>query len=511
MHRCLGVLDVLQNIFSLVFQSPTHGSMDLAQLAVTCQLFRAPALDILWRTLPNLAPLIRCIPDDAWSLVGNYLSLRRTVADSEWARCNIYAPLVRRLGYASHPTSCTGDIILDPKIFEILSVKPIISFSNLQELRWRADRTTMPWIHTLLGPQLFNLDLDLPAEDPNFFIPVLINSLKRTVPCLQQLRLSQSSTSRTDLSRIFSSLFSDLNRLEVISCGDFVFPDDAIRSLVVSPTLRVLCTKNDAADFLWCLPGIGLSFPQLQHLSMQTKRLQDCSALLRRIETRQLKCLDVISTYQPSAARVHGFFQTLEERCSHSLLSIIKLQQLEPEPPIGISWATDEFITPTTTKPLLSFQNLEELSITVSCPVDFDDSGIESMAVAWPKMTIFQLGNSKGWGRRARTTLDIYISVAKHWPRLKYLSICFTCHTEAAIYQRPGNGHCCPRVTVLNGTSSAEDMHSGLLASFLSDIFPNLELIRSGYVDETWLRVEELLRTVHAVRAQERSWGSRSP
>ncbi|KAG1846077.1 hypothetical protein DFJ58DRAFT_664029 [Suillus subalutaceus] len=45
----------------------------LLALALTCKSFTEPALDLLWRHLGRLEPLIRCLPQSLWKQNGNRL------------------------------------------------------------------------------------------------------------------------------------------------------------------------------------------------------------------------------------------------------------------------------------------------------------------------------------------------------------------------------------------------------------------------------------------------------
>ena len=67
MHRCFQVLEILSHIFNIVLQS-TGGRKSLAALAITCLAFQDLALDVLWRRLLRIDPLVRCLPSDAWGV-----------------------------------------------------------------------------------------------------------------------------------------------------------------------------------------------------------------------------------------------------------------------------------------------------------------------------------------------------------------------------------------------------------------------------------------------------------
>ena len=64
--RVLYVEEILNEIFSqLRFQSlgDRLPRWEVAALARTCRAFKEPALDILWEVLPDLTPLVRCLPE----------------------------------------------------------------------------------------------------------------------------------------------------------------------------------------------------------------------------------------------------------------------------------------------------------------------------------------------------------------------------------------------------------------------------------------------------------------
>jgi len=70
MHRCLRTLDILSHIFDYVF-TDQGGPTDIAVLATTCRAFHEPALYLLWRSLPSLVPLVKCLPSDAYEIEGD--------------------------------------------------------------------------------------------------------------------------------------------------------------------------------------------------------------------------------------------------------------------------------------------------------------------------------------------------------------------------------------------------------------------------------------------------------
>lgn len=70
MHPCLRTPEILSQIFDYVYTAQS-GPTDIATLAATCRAFHEPALYILWRYLPSLVPLVKCLPGDAYETEGD--------------------------------------------------------------------------------------------------------------------------------------------------------------------------------------------------------------------------------------------------------------------------------------------------------------------------------------------------------------------------------------------------------------------------------------------------------
>ena len=69
MYRALEIEDIPFDIFQRLSLPHMRGpariraTSDLAALARTCRAFKEPALNLLWRTLIDLSPLARCLPE----------------------------------------------------------------------------------------------------------------------------------------------------------------------------------------------------------------------------------------------------------------------------------------------------------------------------------------------------------------------------------------------------------------------------------------------------------------
>jgi hypothetical protein len=90
-HPCLKALNILSTICDFALQAPEDGPKTLAAVAVTCRAFENTALDVLWRTLPNLVPLVKCLPPDAWKVKVDKRKENKLVWVSGYSPMLIYA------------------------------------------------------------------------------------------------------------------------------------------------------------------------------------------------------------------------------------------------------------------------------------------------------------------------------------------------------------------------------------------------------------------------------------
>jgi hypothetical protein len=58
MHPALRILEVIDAISSHV------GNESLPALASTCRAFESPALNVLWRKLESVEPIVKCLPSE---------------------------------------------------------------------------------------------------------------------------------------------------------------------------------------------------------------------------------------------------------------------------------------------------------------------------------------------------------------------------------------------------------------------------------------------------------------
>ncbi|KAF8064900.1 hypothetical protein FPV67DRAFT_160321 [Lyophyllum atratum] len=447
MHPCLKIVDILRLVFAFVYDD-YRGPKDMAALAATCQAFYDPASDVLWSTLPSLAPLVRCMSADTWQKVDRTVSLRRPTTSEDWAPCKPYARRVRRLGFlppylgnmVMHPLHVTSTHKIDFHVLHVLSLNHAITFPNLQDFRGSADH--LPYMGHFLGPSLHSIELWLPPEDPNFTVSSVLDSFRTRAPNLKSIRLfDDTSINLVGLGPIFVGLVEGLARLEVLECSRLILPPTALRTLAASSTLHTLKVGNTGEDIMSSLPEGRPAFQQLKYLVITTQDLGRCAKVFGRMRPRHLHTLDITTTYAPLGSEVLHFFEALETHCVHAQLCNFEIRQITSvESPTPLAASHAHVITPTSIAPLLAFGNLESVNIEFNCAFQLDDISFEKMTMAWPKMTQFTYGPTSDWDGDGAMSLDGLISIAKHWSHVH--SVRLPCNPESTTSssRRPGEG-----------------------------------------------------------------------
>ncbi|KAJ7898820.1 hypothetical protein B0H14DRAFT_3124266 [Mycena olivaceomarginata] len=109
---CLGTVDILTQVlkYLLDLSSDGLGENHIVTMALTCATFCEPCLDILWRNLSSLVPLLKPLP--SFAVVNGVYALLGPLHASNFIRFDYHAAKVRSM-------TCTDadDIPIDPSVF----------------------------------------------------------------------------------------------------------------------------------------------------------------------------------------------------------------------------------------------------------------------------------------------------------------------------------------------------------------------------------------------------------
>ncbi|PFH54839.1 hypothetical protein AMATHDRAFT_134138 [Amanita thiersii Skay4041] len=194
--------DVTKKILETILEGPS-GRRSLSRLARTCRAFCEPALDVLWRELDSLTPLVGLFPTLMKKAHKPNMGLVRAPGKDDWKTFDQYSGRVRRITYDERVAGVVSSI------FAMLNENKPREFilPNLEEVSWKVETPAgLARCAMFLNPNLRALHLEIAVRLPqlNAFLQDVSNRMKLA---------SFSFISPTTLPDTFTDL---LNRQDIL-------------------------------------------------------------------------------------------------------------------------------------------------------------------------------------------------------------------------------------------------------------------------------------------------------
>ncbi|KAF9065922.1 hypothetical protein BDP27DRAFT_1365997 [Rhodocollybia butyracea] len=454
-------------------------------LGLASQMFLEPALDVLWKRICGMEPLLSVLPET--TLVNGQKMFLRPIAPSSWDRLQFYTSRVREFDDWER---FKKQSVHDSVYAYLGQEKPI--FPNLRMLRLTGHRLCNSdsfafFLNTGLQAVLWLCDpLESPVDAGSNLGPSLALLVSKS-PGLMSLTLSQYTYS--GLSHSLSCL-RDLEKLSVIFLPHLEM--DSIQAIALLPKLTDLHLALPAG-ILVHYTGVESGFPSLTKiwLSGSTFDLREFLAVARPKALRNLTIdwnFEPIANQSPLAdiaAITHflPFFPSLRklEMNGDALSSLTKdldEQQL---------WSIFE--------PLLELKRLENLFYNIPLPVS--DQKTVRIACAWPNLRDLYLDSPGGL-----SSLESLVHFARHCPDLESLYY--------PIQLRPTIPSTIPPTLsphplhTFETRGEANVMNAPAIALGLHQIFPNLVTVEGD--GDGWTLVQEILDSFIFIWKQNRSF-----
>lgn len=406
-------------------------------------MFYEPALDMLWSNLNTMAPLVMCLPRDAWRIKNKVLCLTRALEHKDWLRYLFHARRVKSIGIEHGTTTSEFKFRLHPDTSAILL--PILP------------RTC---------PSLVHLDICSSIEPPTAI--VASSAVMFADDQLQTLAINATlfEEALIHLGHLTKLRTLEIHRESRVTVGD---DDDSLKRLTLSR-----------------LPRRGHLFPALQNLLFSASSLYTCTNFIRSTWSRKLELLSLIvdrslsdNSEDDDASQLFSLLGS--EDNTYPLLTHISIRHLQPVHKVHAIHVLYQYfpkltsITSTTLQPLLTRSNLTVLDINpLLCSFDLDDGFLFLMATSWPSLQTLFLGHIFGWHSTSNITLDGLVPLVAYCPDLQNLGIV----VDATLDPTPFNddGPINDKITCLHlgDSKPSSDPYPSHVAQFLSDLFPGL-------------------------------------
>lgn len=467
MHPALQNYDIICTICLYVH----HRS--LPALASTSRIFERPALDVLWRNLQSVEPLVKCLPSDLFGIELGRMVLLKPLDARIWGILCKYTSRVHSI------TQSDRLAVIEPLGSLMLSCPstPASLFPNLRRLKWHTDGThcAAEFLRMAFVPTLLSLDMQISSAS-SIFLSVL-SSLGTLCPDLQIMIILLPSATNDLLrktSPFVAQSISQLHRLRRLIVWDL--GNQGNEHLMQLPALRTLMLDLTSSAWerrsLLQLPG----FRDLDTLILFIDNLEHASDFLSSLQVIESKNIGIRFTAAYPSTRssttLSQFFAILGETCDHNNLTSFSLLESAK-----VSTNLDIF------KPLYTCHNLTRLLVEHSWNISMADEELCQLVRGWPKLQVLNISRFVAINETTIPTFHGLISLLGLCPALTSLTLVInTTELDGIDLKTPGGGICNNHLEKLVLTNSP--MESPLnVALILSGLFPNLLKVDLGCWD----------------------------
>lgn len=406
-----------------------------------------------------------------------------------------YAPRIRSLVQANQSLRPSPDVTVDTAVFEALSkIEPRDGFDYLfpyiRLLQWPifgVSDECIDYAFIFLGLNVVDIDIIVPDPSSNG-MDRTIEKLHSRPPPTKSLSLQthsfDSDATPAMINSILLALSGSLTRVEL------EYPCWHLKEWTV---LRVLPNLTS----LWiCIPieledkptPFESAFPSLTELTLQ---FQHGEVLLEHfldhfVERRFPRLTSLTLMYEAPDDSIVAIVHNLSRICDPQVLETIKITHWGSSYTEIDDEQVDVFAD--TLNPLYAYSNLRTVVIQPMKRMDLDNSTIDRMAGAWPK--IESLAIRDPWVFPPKVTVWGLLPLARHCPNLHILDItingCAIIPEEAL--KEVQDDHWNSPLRSLHLASSPIDSslshQARTIAWYLGNIFPSLHQVTWGTNDK---------------------------
>jgi hypothetical protein len=357
-----------------------------------------------------------------------------------------------------------------------------VMLPNLRDVYcYDSHRDSMLEIIPYLPPNLRRFQLDTFARDlkksPSLPALAILSSLPFKTPSIESLVVRGHARSMANKEPILPTFPCAFLHLSIFSCYTPIIPD-AIRHLANLPNLREV-SLFFSDEYAGGFSALGMSttpFPSLRNLTIDgTTFLSGMEFIQGYLRLASLNSIEVCAEKAPSAGEIFQLFSVLPSHIhTQSLTNIcVRHPDFSTYSRIGAALEFRDF------EPLLSFANLQSMWIQIAASLErLSDTLLEAMSMAWPRIVGLHLDSFLVAATPSQCTFNGIQHLSKRCPKLTALSITLMASEQISWLSRPREGAVQHKLRVLNvGRSPIHD--PAVVASFLSDIFPDLQSIIS--------------------------------
>jgi hypothetical protein len=451
-------------------------------------------------------------------------TFQRPLTQSDLDRYLFYGRKMRRLKVSNdysppnrNLSQINSNVFREIAVFLDLFHPGHVILPNLRELHCDDFHDVPLWeVIPYLSPSLerFRLDNQSFSSPPSGSAVALLSALSAKSPLIKHLRITRYSMSTAPA---FLTFPNGLVNLSTFECPGIPISHNAIIQLAHLPNLinMSLYFPDDHASGLSKLALPATPFSSLRQFTLKgTHFVSGIKFISTCLRSASLEFIGVCALEAPSFGEIHQLFSTFA--LSLQLKALTGVHLYHP----GYTFGENDLGSPLENmdfEPLLQFHNLEACNVELTSVIEhLSDTLLDTISLAWPRLTCLCFDTFDFTPGPSQCTLEGILLLAKRCPNLRSLAIPFMASVPISWKGRPGEGTVNESMEELDVRRSPI-VDPDMVASFLSDIFPNLVRIRSwdaldNYVAEAfqyhelWEEAIRLYKRYTKIRKEERAW-----
>ncbi|TFK67935.1 hypothetical protein BDN72DRAFT_879324 [Pluteus cervinus] len=368
-----------------------------ARMAQTCKSLFLPSITRLWSYGGSLQYLFTTLPSDCWERDSPpeekfhvSIKLLRKLKPEDLQRMRIYAQYITSLPYGLQISTVKAEVLsavisVHAEAFGTPNFLP-----NLSTLLWNTELDSdFPFIMVFLNARLRHLSVFM-SNSPKTRLSFLAH-VSALCPHLSHISLhggDHSETIATGSSLLVGWEYLHSLSIKCVSTEVMMYLMQMRR--LSDLTLEHVDNIDWGAVKTYTSSLDNPTFPALGRLGLTQAKFTPCIEMLREVNLSTLA--NVIFGFKEPLNRDMWtlLFNTLQNRCPTGLTSITVRDTAVPDAS-DVQTQANEELTLNEICLLFPFKDITNLSLLASCDFGLDDSGIESIAKAFPKLKDFSL------------------------------------------------------------------------------------------------------------------------
>ncbi|KAJ7168877.1 hypothetical protein C8R46DRAFT_1350371 [Mycena filopes] len=485
MHPALCIPEIVALICELApAASPgTSYRSSLAALAQSHSSFQEPALDVLWREMHSVVPLLKCFPADLWEVSDLHIfNFIRVIRPDDWTRVWSYASRIRDIDFNNESLLLSSS--LADSLHLALCGRQLLP--KLERMSW--DLGGFPYRHftAFLGPVATKVIVTITSA-PSYM--ARLTTLATRVPPLTELTILGWGRGRSELETFETVLIKHLHHLQILSMP--VFQAATLQHLATLKDLRSLslATRTMAPDSEPVL--VPSAFRSLRHLALDAQSIPWATHIISMLRNHILSELSLKFTVYEFAEAYTALNKLICQHCAP--LALTSFSATYHEAGIPTSMSSSYTLSADLLTPLYECRNLRTVVIRAS-RISLTDADVGELAACWPRIEHLDVYSGlRANDDQLRPTLSALALLADRCPYLGYLGLDLDARVVPPRTDVPPHLNL-KKINVHMGVIES----SSRVAAYIGGLFPALEAVE-GQRDNPMLRYQRWMRMLERI------------